>query len=254
MSTIQIAGATYAGVPAIQVPKVGGGVAEFSDMSGPMSFLGANAELVDGSLYSSTFDLYNSDYHGWAPDTNAKTVIASVTQSKKFTATGTSVWDYYIVWECAFTPAYNGSETNAARPLFTKAILVQALTKRPSSWANLSSGIFDSTVCVSAYTSVFMRYYGKTSGTLTYTWSTSYGFYFSLTASTFVSATTEDVVVNLKTPTFNTRCSTTYFSTDNAGKIDEANSTGYIKGRLYRAKKSGFLNGIYHQTVDLING
>ena len=253
MSDIVIAGNTYTQVPSIIVPKSGGGNATFYENDN-LSFLGKGAELVNDNVYSKTFDLYNSDFHGWTPSTTAKVCVASVTKSKELTLTGMSDNEYMLVWECDFTPVYNGSETNQALPLFSKAYLVQCFCKRPSSYVNITNNNFNATVCVSQYTSTFMRYYGSTAGTVTYTWSASYGFYFGLTASTFVDATLENVVVNLKTPTFTARCSTTYFSTANAGKIDEDDSTGSIKAKLYRVKRNGFLRGVYEQTVNMING
>lgn len=41
------------------------------------------------------------------------------------------------------------------------------------------------------------------------------------------------------------RCSTTYFSTANAAKVDAENSTIKIRGYLYRYKSGGVLRNLY---------
>ncbi|MGX8704089.1 MAG: hypothetical protein ACSW8H_06530 [bacterium] len=225
----------------------------YYNMGGDMAWLGKGAELVDGNLYSATFKLSDTEWSSWTPGTTAGVMVTSVTQSAKFTASDMANNEYAIIWECGFDPVWDGTETLKALPLLSRAYLVQQLFRRPNSWAMIQAANANANTCASAFTGTFMRYYGTTTGTATYTYSASYGFYFSLVASTFSSSTSDNPTVTLKTPSMSARCNTTYFSTGNAAKIDTVKSTGYIRGKLYRIKRDGFLRGIYNNVVRLIN-
>lgn len=251
MSDIIIAGNTYSSVPSIVVPKSGGGNAEFYDMSGAMSFLGAGVELVDGSLYTKTDNLKNTSFNTWTPSTTSTNIVTSA--SAKVISCDIGSYDYFIVWECGCDPVYTGSPTLKAHFLLSRCYMVQTVIKRPSSWANIQSDTFNGNACVSVYTSNFLRYYGTTTGSVTYTWSQSYGIYFTATAATFASTTNNVTNVTYKTPVVAARCSTTYMSTANCGLMDKEKSTWFIRGKLYRAKPNTIFHGIYEKVVDLVN-
>ena len=223
----------------------------YYDMSGAMSFLGAGVELVNGSLYSISDKLKNTSFNGWTPSTTATTIVASKTAAT--TSCDIGNYDYFIVWECGCDPVYTGSPTLKAHFLFSRAYLVQTVIKRPSTWANIQADNFNGNASVNIYTSNFLRYYGTTTGSVTYTWSQSYGIYFAATAATFASSTADTTNVTIKTPTVSARCSTTYMSTGNAALVDQDKSTFFIRGKLYRVKPSALFHGIYEKVVDLIN-
>ncbi len=251
MADIQIAGNTFTEVPSIVIPKVGGGNAEFYDLSSDMAWLGGGAECINDNVYTIEDTLDNTAFNGWTPSTTAKALVATKTAGT-FVA-DLSEYDYYIVWECGVDPVYTGTPTLKAHTLLARCYIVQQICKRPSSWANIEADNFNGNACASVYSGNFLRYYGTTTGTATYTWSVSYGFYFGATAATFSSSTSNTPTVTVKTPTVNARCSTTYMSTSNAGLVDQANSNWWIHGKLYRAKSDGVLRGIYNQVVRIIN-
>lgn len=248
---ITIAGATFSAVPSIIVPKVGGGNAQFFDMSGDMAWLGKDAECINESVYSKTDVLKNTSFNGWTPSTTAKTILATATAGT-FVA-DLSQYEYFIVWECGVDPEYTGTQTQKALTLLNRCYLVQQIIKRPSSWANIEAENYNGNACVTLFTPNFLRYYGTTTGSVTYSWSVSYGFYFAAASATFASSTADTTTVTIKTPTLATRCSTTYFSTGNAALVDQDNSTFFIRGKLYRIKRTGILYEIYKHVVDLIN-
>lgn len=227
-------------------------VQSLPQMTDPMSWLGKDVELYKDNLYSKEFALTDTDFHGWTPSTTAKDIVASVTAGT-FSAANMSDYEYYIVWESGVDPVYTGTPTLKAHTLLSRAYQVQQICRRPSTWANIGDDNFNANVCASVYTATFLRYYGTTTGSVTYTWSASYGFYFTLTAATFSSTTAESPTVTVKTPKLSTRCSTTYFSTGNAALIDEDNSKGFITCKIYRVKRNGILRGVYEGTVSLIN-
>ncbi len=248
---ISIAGADFAAVPSIIVPQTGGGDAQFYAMNGDMDWLGRDAECINDNIYSKTDVLANTAFNGWTPSTTAKVIVTTATAGTF--AADLDDYEYYLVWECGVDPEYTGTPTLKAHTLLNRCYLVQQIMKRPSSWANIEAENFNGNACVTLFTPNFLRYYGTTTGSVTYSWSVSYGFYFAATAATFASSTADTTTVTIKTPTLSTRCSTTYFSTGNAALVDQDNSTFFIRGKIYRIKKTGILRGIYEKVVDLIN-
>lgn len=224
----------------------------YYDMSGPMAWIGKDAECVDDDVYSKTEKLKDTNFKSWTPSTTAATMVAAK-NAKTFEA-DLENYEYYLVWECACDMDYTGaSPTLKAHFLFSRCYLVQQITKRPSTFANIQAGNFDGNACMSLYTSNFLRYYGTTQGSVTYSWGTSYGIYFGASAATFSSTTSDMPTVTIKTPTVSARCSTTYFSTGNAAKVNQDKSGYSIVGKLYRVKKKGIIRSIYDHVVEIIN-
>ena len=225
------------------------------DMGGPLAFLGKGAELVGQNFYKKVDTLSNTGYNGWTPSTTAKACVASVTLSDaKFTATAVDQYAYFIVWECGIDIAYTGSPTLKALPTFGRALIVQNLIKRPDSWANIQAGNCNATVNQAALTSSFLRYYGTTTGSITYTWASSNGLYFTATAPTISNTTATAPTITPKAPVLNAKVSTTYMSTASANAIDQANTKWWILGsKIYRVKRDCFFDGIYKSLCDVIN-
>lgn len=225
---------------------------QYYDMSGAMAWLGKDAELIDDAVYSKTDTLANTNFNTWTPSTTATTIVSSAT-AKTFVA-DLENYEYYLLWDCACDMDYtNASPTLKAHFLFSRCYLVQQIAKRPSTFANIQANNFDGNACTSLYTSNFLRYYGTTTGSVTYSWAASYGIYFGATNATFSNTTSNTPTVTIKTPTVSARCSTTYFSTSNAAKVNQTKSTWSISGKLYRVKKEGIIRNIYDHVVSLIN-
>jgi len=248
---IVIAGAQFQTVPSIVVPKAGGGEATFYDMDGDMAWMGKDAECINESFFTEEDTLDNTTFNGWTPSTTAKALAATKTAGT-FSADMTN-YEYYLVWECTCDPVYDGTETQKALAVFTRGYLVQQLFRRPSTWANIQAENPSGNVCATLLSANFERYYGTTTGSITYTWAASNGFYFSVTAATFSSSTSDAPTVTVKTPVFYAKCSTTYLSTGNAAKVVQASSNWSIKCKLYRVKQKGVLRGMYDQLIKFIN-
>lgn len=252
---ITIAGASFQAVPSIIVPKTGGGNAEFYSMNGPLDWMGAGAELVGQDFYLKKDTLKNTLFNGWTPSTTAKAIVSTVTLSDaKFTATDVDKYAYYIFWECGCDIAYTGSPTLKALPTFARALIVQNIIKRPDSMANIQASNCNATVNQAAYTGSFLRYYGTTTGSITYTWASSNGLYFAATAPTVSNTTATAPTITPKTPTFNAKVSTTYMSTASANAIDQESTTWWIKGtKIYKVKRDCFFDGIYKYMCGVVN-
>lgn len=223
----------------------------YYDMSGEFSWLGADAQLVK-TFNAVTTKLSETDFASWPPSTTAKDILATADVGT-FTTEDFGEYEYYILWECKIPIVYTGSPTNKAKPLWCVSSQVQTIYKRPSSWANIESDVFNGAVCSSLATGTFMRYYGSTANTLTYTWGTSYGFYFTLTTASFSSTTAANPTVTVKSPKVTARCSTTYMSTANAGLIDKDETKITIQAKVYRARANSTFHGNYANVMRLID-
>lgn len=250
MQDIVIAGSTFAQVPSIIVPKAGSGNAEFFDMGETLSWLGGNVEFVT-EFAPLTKKLSETSYATWTPSTTASDILATQ-KLGTFVADDFANHEYYILWECTLPIVSDETATKKALPVFAVSSQVQSIYKRPSSWANIGAHNYNGNNCSSLATGTFLRYYGSTTGTITYTWATSYGFYFTLTAATFSSSTAANPTVTLKTPKVTARCNASYMSTANAALIDKDESVITIKGKVYRSRTTGAFHGNYANVIKLI--
>lgn len=250
MPDIVIAGNTYSSVPKIIVPKVESGNAEFFDKN-DLSWLGYETELVK-TVSPITTKLKDTDFNSWTPSTTAKVILASV-NAGTYTATDMETYNYIHVWDMKIPVVYTGSPTDKARPLLSVGCLVQTVFRRPGSWATIQSETFNTNVTGQTNLTSFLRYWNSpTSGspTLTYTWSASYGFYYTQTASAISSTSVASPTITLKTPTVTARCSTTYMSTANAALIDKDNTVVSISCKVYRVRADSYTMGFYRHIID----
>lgn len=221
------------------------------DMSGALAWMGGGAELVT-TFTLADVKLSATDFNTWTPSTTATDILATRTAGT-FVATDAPNWNYFIVWETKIPIVYASAGTNKAKPLFLASIIINAILHRPSSYDNILASNFNNTVNATAYTGNFLRYYGTTTNSMTYTWSASYGLYGAATAATFSSATADSPTVTCKTPKIQARCSTTYMSTANAGYIDKDKTIISQKGYVYKAKRAAFIQGCYDREIAFVN-
>lgn len=248
MANITLWGASYTDVPSVLLPKTGGGTEEFFWGDANLSWLGKNVEVVNGSLYSKDYTLNNTDFKTWEPSTTAATIIASETLSPTVTLDLVN-YEYALRWKFEFLPTYDGTQTNKARVVKCVADQWQVIQKRANSLANISAENPVGNSCVTLTSAAILEYYNSSSSH-TYTWSASYGVYPALVAATFSNSTSDTPKLTIKAPSVSARCSTTYLSTANAGKIVQASSSVKIRGYLYRYKRGGIM---YNEYLNLCN-
>ena len=217
------------------------------DMSGAMSWLGADATLVH-EITPITVALKDTDFNTWTPSTTAATVVESQTLSnEKYVATDLLLdggYNYLNIWNMKLPVVYTGSPTNKARTLFSCGLLVQAIFRRYSSYTNLLDGNMNNNVTAQTTLATFERYYSSSSS-LTYTNSASYGFYFTSVVPSISSATAQSPTITLRTPSMNARCSTAYLSTANCGLVDKTNTKLTITCKVYRVRQDSYIQGFY---------
>lgn len=248
---VTLQGTSYNGVPVVTLPQTGGGNALFYAMNGSSAWLGVDAELIQ-TYTLADLKLSATNFATWTPSTTASTIQATRTAGT-FTA-NMATYDYYLIWETTIPVVMQSGATQNAMPIFLASFLVQNLTRRPSNLTNIEASNFNSNVCVSAWTGGnFYKYYGTTTGSMTYTLSTSYGFYATVSAATFSSSTAASPTVTCKTPYVSARCHASYMSTANAALVDQDNTIIHQKGYVYRVNRPAFVEGVYINMIRLAN-
>ena len=225
---------------------------QYKDMSVPLAWLGPDAELVK-EISLADVKLSATSFNGWTPSTTAKDILATRTAGT-FVATNVADYEYIIVCETVIPIVTSSSATKKALPLFLAAYQVQEIIRRPSSYPNILAGNNNNSVNISAFTTgTFLRYYGTTENSMTYTWNASYAFYSTVTANTLSSTTAASPTITLKSPKVSARCSTTYMSTGNAALIDQDSTVISQKVKVYRTNKPGIMQGIYNEICRLVS-
>lgn len=226
-------------------------VSALPQMTGDLAYLGKDVQQISGEFYSSVKYLKNTAYNGWSPSSTAKAIITSSTLTA-FSAADLDQWAYYIFWECGINPVYTGSPTDVGRTTLSRGLVIQEIIRKPGTWAAIEAETSLSNINQSAYAATLMRYYND-KGSLTYTWSASYGFYVSATAPGVASTTANTTNITPKTPVFNARTSNTYLSVANANLIDQNNTVIWIKGtNIYKAKRDTFFDGVYKRICKMV--
>ena len=242
MANVTLLNADYQDVPYILLPKTGGGQAEFYAEDAELGWLGKKVESL-GEIYSISYLLKNTSFNGWTPSTTAKTIVSSKNVSPTV-ALDMANYEYAIRWKFDCDYVYDGSETDVARTLRTIADAWQLIQRRANSLANVQADNPAGNACATLATNPLMEYWSD-KGSHTYTWAASYGIYPGMTAAAFSNSTSLTPTLTIKTPTVSARCSNTYFSTANAGHVDQDETTIKIKGYLYRYKPQGILCNLY---------
>ena len=214
---------------------------------GAYNWMGEDVECVNSSLYDADVALSSTAYSTWTASTTAKSLKATTSLST-FSADMAN-YAYLLRWVVTTDVAHNEDATLAAIPVKQVIIFDQQIMKRPNSLANIQAENYNGNVYVNTATLGWTQYY-NTSGTLTYAWTPSYGFYGSVPTPTFASSTANSTTVTPKTPLLYVRCHSTYFDTARYGDIDIDNTSWHIHGELYRMNKTK--NCMYQRYSDLI--
>ena len=203
-------------------------------------------------IYNHTFNLSDdTNYDTWTATTSATAIMATAN-------IGTFVadmenYEYLLWWKIGIDVKTLNSATLKALPIWEGMDAVQSVFRRPNSLGTLASGHKAGNSCVTQSTAPLLTYYDS-SGALKYTYSNSYGLYGAVQTATFSSATSLTPTVTVKRPTFNTRCSSTYFATGRKTQIDSDNTNFKMVCNLYRIPiKQYCQTKLYEGIVDSYN-
>lgn len=218
-------------------------VADGTKTAGTLNFnwMGENPEFVS-RIYSMSTTLDQTSYNGWSPSTTAKSIVASSTLSTK-QAVNLANYDYFFVWFCDCDVAYDNTwSPSAASCIREVSMRTQSVIRRPQS-TSVPTSTFSYNATQEAMVGIyFCNYYSSASATsITYT-SYSPCYLSAITAFALSSTANDSINVTIKTPVLSARCSGTYFSTTNAAKVDQANTTIKLVCDMYRVKaRSNFV-------------
>lgn len=213
-------------------------------------FKGFRPRLLIPNLYSFSTKLADTGFATWTPSTTASAIV---TADNVTTFVANMVdYEYLIHWKCTFDAVYPSGTTLKAAPIREIADIWQVVLRRPNSINTIESESFVGNGCVTMSTTPLNVYYNS-SGVKSYTYSISYGIYPAAAAATFSSSTSNTPTVTVKRPSYNSRCSSTYFSTARAGDIDQDESMIKIRGELWMVPIGSTMRSLYESLIDLYN-
>lgn len=275
-TNVQVGSKKFFDVPGVQLPIIGGGTASFFDVSGVTAqaadvvsgkvIVGADGQPITGSrVYNpfgddaeliATYDMGSkklsaTSFATWTPSTTAATIKA--TANLGTLSLDTDKYEYLTVAILESNTVYASGTTRKAAVVRQILEIAQAIYRRPSNLTNLNSGTDNYNYCTTLYTAPLMDYYNS-SGTHTLTFTGGYGIYGAATAHTFSSSTSLTPTLTVKEPTYNARCSTSYFATGMAAAVDQANSTIKCKVYVHRTKRGALMYSMYHDLVAQYRG
>ena len=217
-------------------------------------WLGKNTEYIK-EIYSLSTTLDQTNFASWTPSTTASNIKASSTLTTKETM-NLEDYDYVMVWISDCNVAYNSTWTaSAASCLRETCLYTQAVFRRPASVTAIEGKNFNYNVSQeNNYHIYYCKYYSSaTAVSIAYT-TYSPCYISAITAATLSSTSSTSPTVTIKTPVLTARCSSTYFSTANAKKVDQENSTVKMKGYLYRVEAgTSIARGSWAQLVNVFN-
>ena len=203
-------------------------------------------------IYNHTFNLSDdTTFDSWTASTTAGSIMA--TANVGTFAGDMENWEYLLWWKIGIDVKTLSGATLKALPIWEGMDVVQSIFRRPNSLGTLASGDKAANACVTQTTAPLLTYYDS-SGALKYTYSNSYGLYGAVQAATFSNATSLTPTVTVKRPTFNARCSSSYFATGRKAQIDSANTDFKMVCNLYRIPiKQYCQTKLYEGLVDSYN-
>lgn len=246
-------GITPSGTITLSANATGVDVAQyaFADVAVPWTWMGEEPTVVNSSFYFDSYLLGSTSYSGWTGSTTAKAIVASAAAGT-FVASSMNTYEYLINWQMDVAVTLKSTATKKAIPIRETANVYQLVTRRPNSLTNITNDNFNGNTVYTFFTAPYLQYW-NTSGTSTYTWSNSYGFYGTVQTPTFSNSTADSPTVTIKTPIWYARCSASYFATGRVGDVDQTATTLKRTCKIYRVKKGTAPREVYEGLVDLIN-
>lgn len=271
---ITLLGASYADVPAVQLPKTGGGTARFTDTTpttatAPDVTQGKIFCLADGSLATGT----NSGGGGalkvgvirpdaqlvqtWSYDklihadegvtipaytTTEQTLKASATLTASVSL-DTSSYDYFITFRGIAAPVYSSDTKGAGRFVYSAYVSSYELVYVPKSLLTDGGNVSERhPVALPSMGTGFNLYWRNASAIRSGSSVNSGGAYLSPVSPVLTaSVTTDNQTVEIKSPKLCLRGSTTYLTSTYWGYITDIRYQYIIQ--LWRAPRTGDIEG-----------
>lgn len=246
---IDLMGATYPDVPAIQLPNHAGGLAPFYEHTGEWAALGLNIQKT--RLLNKTVKLSDTDYPDITPSTTATAVRAAETVEASVDPAN---YEYYTRVRTKVSCAWSAGATFKAAQDVYGASYWYTIVRRPYNTTQIAA-MDDARQYVLAVASTSNYYqYWNTNGAKTVTTGLSYGVYGVNVAPTLASATAASTTLTISTPTITIRTSSTYFADARWAELDADNTTIQLVIDLFRVDKNCSLSKVcWRDAAWLIN-
>lgn len=265
-------------VPALKVPKDGGGYAKFTDVTDTTA---AAADVASGkyfytdagvktagtasgggggsapewvkNIHNKNYKLSETGWASWTPSTSETNLISSVDADDTY-LTDMATYEYIIRTVVDVTLVYGSGATNAARQLRFIGSRRQLVFRTQNSYTDFTNGT-DSTTKQMLLAEPYRVFAYNSSGNLTCVENT-YGIYWSTYGcnATFTNGNTTTPTITTKIPAIKAKCHASYFSTTNAGLVDSNSSRIKIKSDIYRIQRnSSGAKLCYKDITDIFN-
>lgn len=245
MANITLLGASYQDVPAVTLPKTGGGTATFYELAN--SYLPPSATLVASAEQTLNFSA-DTSFDSWTPSAaNTSILAAGATRGAcSYTITSSEYQDAALIGMCMYhtTYAYNATMVKGYSVNKTIIGMAEYAPIKITSYNNDYYGAVDYGAQGRA------AYYSSNTAISVYA-STAYGV--SPTGITWSTSSTTSTTrtVGFTRPIVYARCSTNQFSTTAANNIDSANSNILCKYQIYKIDKT---ESTLYRVFDANNG
>lgn len=218
------------------------------------NWMGKNPELLK-EVFTLDTTLGATNYASWTPSTTASTIRASSTISTKETINLVD-YDYILVWKSDCNISYDNTwSINAASCLREVTFWTQGVYRRPANPTTVVERTYNyAATTQNIYQVQYCLYYNTTPALALANTTYSPCYISSVTAPTFSSTSVDSPTLTIKTPVLSARCSSTYFSTDNAAKVDQTKTTVKMRGYLYRVEVgTSAIRSCFDELVNLYN-
>lgn len=283
---ITLLGASYSDVPAVQLPKTGGGTALFTDVtdttaaaadvatgkyfytsagvltegtssggggSDTWSWMGKNPTKV--ATKTITYLLKDTNYVSWTPTTSQSTMVSAVTNTLQYSSADFGTYEF--VAEYKFSGSFFYTNATAARVDSIAEVTYYGLFQRPNNYEKASTSQFTYNGSASFIPGYGALYYKSTSGIDAFYTSPQYGPAYlssSSISSPTLASSGDTATIKLNAPNVYARCNSSYFSTSSAADVNQNTSSFTIEINLWRVDKlSSMYRYVWNYLIGTLN-
>ena len=280
---ITLLGASYSDVPAVVLPKTGGGTASFTDVtattatasdvaSGKIFFLADGTQTTGTSSggggggsypwfgpntvkdYTKTITINlknNTSWDSWTASTTAGTILSSPTTNDFSYTFDHTQYVAFVVMQAVTNYVYKSTATKVKIPISTGRVNCYCCYTAPNSYDQYQSFTPASTIS----TNIFERtpsYYFDSSGVKKANL-IQFGVYVS--NPVLSTGRSENIyTIEVKRPLISAKCAANYFDTERKGDIDSENTDVVIKFDVYKTpRNSAMIPVLYDSLATLMN-